>query len=95
MINQPETFFKIVYRTSKPDDRRKIFDGSSMTGIAIEGIERSPLISQKHIEEAGHWMMVEQTHQLNEYLGEYLENLKKIEETSQDSKKIPQNNSKL
>ncbi|CAG8815556.1 6112_t:CDS:2, partial [Racocetra persica] len=48
--SNPETFFKIVYRTSKPDDRRKIFDGNSMTGIAIEGIERSPLISQKELD---------------------------------------------
>ncbi|CAG8742827.1 31559_t:CDS:1, partial [Racocetra persica] len=48
-----------------------------------------------HIEEAAHWIMVEQTSQLNEYLGEYLENLKKIEETSQDSKKLPQSYSKL
>ncbi|CAG8783625.1 7719_t:CDS:1, partial [Dentiscutata erythropus] len=51
-----------------------------------------------HIEEAGHWVMVEQTNQLHKYIEEFLENLKKIEGQSQvmqDFRKIPRNNSKL
>ncbi|CAG8494259.1 12762_t:CDS:10 [Dentiscutata heterogama] len=163
--NDLESFFKVIYRTSKRDDLFKIYDGKSMTGISFEGIERSPLITQKeldyyisqykvhrfhgplnwyktrkfnfqdekgarkhidhqalmaniyitpnmaedmhlycknltkkHIEEAGHWVMVEQTNQLHKYIEEFLENLKKIEGQSQamqDFRKIPQNNSKF
>ncbi|CAG8555109.1 5070_t:CDS:2 [Gigaspora margarita] len=76
--NEMESFFKRIYRTSKRKDLVKIFDGKSMTGVADEGIERSSLMTQKHIEEAGHWVMVEQTNQLHEYIEEFLENLKKI-----------------
>ncbi|KAF0488713.1 epoxide hydrolase [Gigaspora margarita] len=50
------------------------------------------------VPEAGHWVMVEQTNQLHEYIEEFLENLKKSEgmsQTKQDFRKIPQNNSKL
>ncbi|RIB15783.1 Alpha/Beta hydrolase protein [Gigaspora rosea] len=55
-------------------------------------------LTKKHIEEAGHWVMLEQTNQLHEYIEEFLENLKKTEgmsQVKQDFTKIPQNNSKL
>ncbi|CAG8541020.1 8640_t:CDS:2, partial [Scutellospora calospora] len=139
--NNPELYLKATFRTSKPDDFIKIYDGKSMTGNVIEGIERSPLMSQKeldyyvlnykthgfhgglnwyktrkinyqdekgvrkllnhhaliHIEEAGHWVMLERPNKLNEYIGTFLENLKKIGETSQEnqtSRAISYTNSK-
>ncbi|CAG8438746.1 10635_t:CDS:10 [Acaulospora colombiana] len=155
--SKSEAYLKAVFRSSQPEDYVQLFDGKNMMGNLVDGLQRSPLISQqeldyyaaqyknhgfhgglnwyktrkvnyqdekgarkqihnqalmitvgkdlhippsmsnnmhkfckdltvKHIEDAGHWVMIEKPQQLHEYLDEFLENVKNKELNAADRK---------
>ncbi|CAG8779826.1 18874_t:CDS:2, partial [Acaulospora morrowiae] len=48
--SKPEEYLKAVLRSSQPGDQIQLFDGKNMMGSIIDGLHRSPIISQQELD---------------------------------------------